>query len=254
MSLEGRVALVTGASRGIGKAIALVLGQRGAKVAVNYNRNSYGAVCVTSAIEELGSDALSIGADVSNQAQVEHLVARVMEHWGRLDILVNNAGIVRDKLLLRMTTEEWDQVINVNLRGTFLCTRTVLPCMMSNHYGRIVNIASTAGISGNRGQANYAASKAGVIGFTKAVAQEVASLSITVNALAPGYTATDMVTQLPRDVQSEILSRIPMNRLGTPEGVAEAVCFLASDGAGYITGQVLGIDGGLTLSAGLLMN
>ena len=247
MSLEQRVALVTGASRGIGEVIAVTLARQGAKVAVNYHTGADRAARVVSTIEEAGGEALAIGADVSVQAEVEALVARTIEQWGGVDILVNNAGITRDKLLLRMTAEDWDQVINVNLRSAFLCTRTVLPHMVRKRYGRIVNISSVVGVSGNAGQANYAASKAGMIGFTKAVAREVASRNITVNALTPGYITTDMVGRLSEEVQKAILSRIPMNRFGTPEAVAEAVCFLASDGAGYITGQALGIDGGLAI-------
>ena len=247
MSLEQRVALVTGASRGIGEVIALALARQGAKVAVNYHTGADRAARVVAAIEEAGGEALAIGADVSVQGEVEALVARTIEQWSGVDILVNNAGITRDKLLLRMTAEDWDQVINVNLRSAFLCTRTVLPHMVRKRYGRIVNISSVVGVSGNAGQANYAASKAGMIGFTKAVAREVASRNITVNALAPGYITTDMVDRLSEEVQKAILSRIPMNQFGTPQAVAEAVCFLASEGAGYITGQALGIDGGLAI-------
>ena len=247
MSLEQRVALVTGASRGIGEVIALALARQGAKVAVNYHTGADRAAGVVAAIEEAGGSAIAIGADVSVQSEVEALVSGTIDQWGGVDILVNNAGITRDKLLLRMTAEDWDQVINVNLRSAFLCTKTVLPHMVRKRYGRIVNISSVVGVSGNAGQANYAASKAGMIGFTKAVAREVASRNITVNALAPGYITTDMVDRLSEEVQKAILSRIPMNQFGTPEAVAEAVCFLASDGAGYITGQALGIDGGLAI-------
>ena len=247
MGLEQRVALVTGASRGIGEVIAVALARQGARVAVNYFTGADRAARVVSAIEESGGEALAIGADVSVQGEVEALVAGTIEKWGGVDILVNNAGITRDKLLLRMNADDWDEVINVNLRSVFLCTRTVLPHMVRKRYGRIVNISSVVGVSGNAGQANYAASKAGMIGFTKAVAREVASRNITVNALAPGYITTDMVDRLSDEVQKAILARIPMNQFGTPEAVAEAVCFLASEDAGYITGQTLGIDGGLAI-------
>jgi 3-oxoacyl-[acyl-carrier protein] reductase len=178
---------------------------------------------------------------------VNALVKGALDHWQRLDILVNNAGITRDRLLLRMSSQDWDEVLNVNLRGAYLCTRAVLPHMVRRRQGRIVNVSSVVGLSGNPGQANYAASKAGLIGLTKAVAREVASRNITVNAVAPGYIVTDMVQNLPEEVQKSVLEHIPLARFGAPEDVAEAVAFLCSDGAGYITGQVIGIDGGLAM-------
>jgi 3-oxoacyl-[acyl-carrier protein] reductase len=245
--LEGRVALVTGSSRGIGEAIALRLAQEGAKVAVNYHTGEEAAARVVEAIAASGGDAVSIGADVSREDQVNTLVKRVLEHWQRLDILVNNAGITRDRLLLRMSSQDWDEVLNVNLRGAYMCTRAALPHMVRRRHGRIVNVSSVVGLSGNPGQANYAASKAGLIGLTKAVAREVASRNITVNAVAPGYIVTDMVQGLPEEVQKSVLEHIPLARFGAPEDVAEAVAFLCSDGAGYITGQVIGIDGGLAM-------
>jgi 3-oxoacyl-[acyl-carrier protein] reductase len=245
--LEGRVALVTGSSRGIGEAIALRLAQEGAKVAVNYHTGEEAAARVVEAIAASGGDAVSIGADVSREDQVNTLVKRVLEHWQRLDILVNNAGITRDRLLLRMSSQDWDEVLNVNLRGAYMCTRAALPHMVRRRHGRIVNVSSVVGLSGNPGQANYAASKAGLIGLTKAVAREVASRNITVNAVAPGYIVTDMVQNLPEEVQKSVLEHIPLARFGAPEDVAEAVAFLCSDGAGYITGQVIGIDGGLAM-------
>ena len=247
MNLEGRVALVTGASGGIGRVIARRLGAAGARVVLNYRTGSEAAAQAADAIRAAGGEAVSIPADVCDADAVEAMVSQVVERWDGIDILVNNAGVTRDRLLLRMTPKEWDEVISVNLRGCFLCTKSVLPHMMRRRRGRIVSISSVVGTSGNPGQANYAASKAGIIGFTKAMAREVASRNITVNALAPGYITTAMVEQLSEEVRKAILGRIPMSRFGTPEDVAEAVVFLCGDGAAYITGQVLGIDGGLAV-------
>ena len=247
MDLEGHIALVTGASRGIGEVITTRLAGSGAKVAINYNTGVDAASSVVNAITASGGDAFAVGGDVSQEDQVESMVKQVVKRWGKLDILVNNAGITRDRLLMRMTSEEWDDVISVNLRGAYLCTRFALPHMVRQRHGRIVNISSVVGLSGNPGQANYAASKAGLIGFTKAVAREVASRNITVNAVAPGYITTAMVERLPEEAQKRILDRIPMGRFGTPEDVAETVAFLCTDAAGYITGQVIGIDGGLAV-------
>ena len=247
MDLQGRTALVTGASRGIGRVIAVRLAGAGARVAVNYHTGADAATAVVEEITSAGGDAFPIAADVREEEQVGAMVAETLRRWEKLDILVNNAGITRDRLLLRMTASEWDEVISVNLRGAFLCTKTVLPHMVRQRHGRIVSISSVVGLSGNPGQANYAASKAGIIGFTKAMAREVASRNITVNALAPGYITTSMVQRLSEDTQQAILARIPMARFGTPEDVAEAVAFLCTDRAGYITGQVIGIDGGLAV-------
>jgi 3-oxoacyl-[acyl-carrier protein] reductase len=216
-------------------------------VVVNYHTGASAAEETVNAIRAGGGEAFPIGADVCDADAVEAMVSEVVEHWDGVDILVNNAGITRDRLLLRMTPKEWDEVISVNLRGSFLCTKTVLPHMVRQRRGRIVSISSVVGTSGNPGQANYAASKAGIIGFTKAMAREVASRNITVNALAPGYITTAMVEQLSEEVRKAVLGRIPMSRFGAPEDVAEAVVFLCGDGAGYITGQVLGIDGGLAV-------
>ena len=245
MDLEGRVALVTGSSRGIGEVIARRLARAGAKVAVNHHTGIEAASRVVASIEASGGEAFAMRGDVSQEDQVDAMVKEVSQRWERLDILVNNAGITRDKLLLRMTADEWDEVIKVNLRGAYLCSRAVLPQMMHQRHGRIVNISSVVGTSGNPGQVNYAAAKAGLIGLTKALAREMATRNITVNALAPGYISTAMVEQLPDEVQKAILNRIPMARFGTPEDVAEAVTFLCTPGAGYITGQVIGVDGGL---------
>ena len=245
-SLEGQVALVTGASRGIGAVIARRLAQDGAKVAVNYQSSEEAARQVAQSIIDLGGEALVMAGDVSREDSAEGFVKQVLEQWGRIDILVNNAGITRDRLLLRMTAEDWDRVIEVNLRGAFLCTRYVMPHLIRRRQGRVINISSVVGLGGNPGQANYAASKAGLIGFTKAVAREVASRNITVNALAPGFIDTGgMVGQMTEEARKQVLGRIPMGRFGSADDVAEAVVFLCGAGAGYITGQVLTIDGGM---------
>lgn len=244
-SLEGKVALVTGASRGIGASVACRLADAGAKVGINYHTNKRAAETVVDSIKALGGEALLVEADVSQEATAEAAVAAVTKGWGRIDILVNNAGINRDRLLLRMKPDDWDQVLEVNLRGAFLCSKYVMPHLIKQRSGRIINISSVVGISGNPGQANYAAAKAGLIGFTKAVAREVASRNVTVNAVAPGYITAGMVQDLSDETRQQILARIPMGRFGTPEDVAEAVLFLCGDGASYVTGQVLTIDGGL---------
>ena len=243
--LTGQVALVTGASRGIGAAIASRLARAGAKVAVNYHFSRDAGASVVDDITSHGGEALLLEGDVSQDDFAESAVKQVIDQWQRIDILVNNAGINRDRLLLRMTPDEWDEVLQVNLRGAFLCTKYVLPHLIRQHSGRVVNISSVVGISGNPGQANYAAAKAGLIGFTKAVAREVASRKVTINALAPGFITTGMAEELPEDTRKQIMGRIPMGQFGTPEDVAEAALFLCTDGAAYITGQVLAIDGGL---------
>ena len=243
--LDGQVALVTGSSRGIGAVIVRHLAQAGAKVALNYNANVAAATEVLQAITGGGGEAILIAGDVSDETGARGAVKAVIDRFGRIDILVNNAGIHRDRLLLRMTPADFDEVLQVNLRGAFLCTRYVMPYMIRQHQGRVINISSVVGLSGNPGQANYAAAKAGLIGFTKAVAREVASRNVTVNAVAPGYIATGMVEDLTEDQRRQILERIPMGRFGTSSDVAETVLFLSSPGAGYLTGQVLTIDGGL---------
>ena len=245
IDLTGSVALVTGASRGIGAVIATRLAQAGAKVGVNYMSSEAAAAGVVDSITGSGGEALLLGGDVTEEEATKSIIKQITDHWGRIDILVNNAGINRDRLLVRMSQDDWDQVLGVDLRGAFLCTRHVMPHLIKQRSGRIVNISSVVGISGNPGQANYAAAKAGLIGFTKSVAREVASRNVTVNALAPGYVTTGMVEQLTEETRQKILSRIPMARFGAAEDVAEAVVFLCSGGAGYITGQVLTIDGGL---------
>ena len=244
--LADQVALVTGASRGIGAVIAQRLARDGARVAVNYQSSEAAASRVARLITEAGGEAAVMAGDVSKEEDADTLVKDVIEQWGRIDILVNNAGITRDRLLLRMTPEDWDRVLEVNLRGAFLCTKHVMPHLIRRRQGRVVNISSVVGIGGNPGQANYAASKAGLIGFTKAVAREVASRNITVNALAPGFIDTGgMVDQMTEEARKAVLGRIPMERFGSADDVAEAVSFLCGPGAGYITGQVITIDGGM---------
>lgn len=245
IDLSGSVALVTGASRGIGAVIARRLAEAGVKVGVNYLSSPESAEEVVSSIISAGGEALLVEGDVAQEEPAKSTIQQVVSHWGRIDILVNNAGINRDRLLLRMNTDDWDQVIQVDLRGAFLCTRFVMPHLIKQRSGRVVNISSVVGISGNPGQANYAAAKAGLIGFTKSVAREVASRNVTVNALAPGYIATGMVEKLSEAAREKILSRIPMGRFGVAEDVSEAVVFLCSNGASYITGEVLTIDGGM---------
>ena len=245
IDLSGSVALVTGASRGIGAVIARRLAEAGVKVGVNYLSSPESAEEVVSSIISAGGEALLVEGDVAQEEPAKSTIQQVVSHWGRIDILVTNAGINRDRLLLRMNTDDRDQVIQVDLRGAFLCPRFVMPHLIKQRSGRIVNISSVVGISGNPGQANYAAAKAGLIGFTKSVAREVASRNVTVNALAPGYIATGMVEKLSEAAREKILSRIPMGRFGVAEDVSEAVVFLCSNGASYITGEVLTIDGGM---------
>ncbi len=245
ISLEGQVALVTGSSRGIGAVIARRLAQAGAAVALNYNASLAAATEVMDSITAGGGHAMLIAGDVSDESSAQAVIKAVVGQFGHIDILINNAGIHRDRLLLRMTPADFDEVLQVNLRGAFLCTRYVMPHLIRQHYGRVINMSSVVGLTGNPGQANYAAAKAGLIGFTKAVAREVASRNVTVNAVAPGYIATGMVEDLSEEQRNQILERIPMGRFGTSEDVAETILFLSSRGAGYLTGQVLTIDGGL---------
>ena len=243
--LAGQIALVTGASRGIGRAIALELARAGAGVVVNYASSKDSAEEVVSLIAAEGGEAWAHRANVADEEQVEAMVKAVLERHGRLDVLVNNAGITRDGLLMRMKTSDWRSVIDLNLTGVFLCTRSVSRSMLKARHGRIINITSVVGLMGNPGQANYSAAKAGVIGFTRSTAAEFASRGVTVNAVAPGFIATDMTKDLPVEA---ILSAIPLARLGQPEEVASAVRFLAADpAAAYMTGQVLQVDGGMVM-------
>ncbi len=248
MFLENQVALVTGASQGIGRAIALALARAGARIAANYYPDQIDrARQVVDEIKSSGSECIMVGADVSNKVDVEAMIAQVLEHFGSLDILVNNAGITRDQLLLRMRDEDWHSVLNTNLTGVFYCSRAALKPMLKNRWGRIINIASVVGITGNAGQANYAAAKAGVIGFTKSLAREVASRGITVNAVAPGYIETEMTGKVSDRAKEQFLKNIPLGRPGRPEDVAGVVVFLASHSADYITGQTIHVDGGMVL-------
>ena len=247
MLLDGKTALVTGASRGIGRAIALRLAAEGARVAINYAGNVKAAEEVKAAIEAAGGTAILCRADVADSAAVEAMVADVAKEFGAIDILVNNAGITRDTLLMRMKDEDFAKVLDTNLKGVFYCTKAVAKLMMKKRSGRIVNMASVVGLVGNAGQTNYAAAKAGVIGFSKSAAKELASRGITVNAVAPGFIGTDMTADLPESVKEKALSDIPLGRAGQPEDVANAVLFLASEQASYITGQVVHVDGGMVM-------
>ena len=248
MELEGKVSLVTGASRGIGKAIALKLANLGSKVAVNYVAieagNKVDADDLVESITHNGGEAMAVEADMRDSEAVKAMVEQVTGRWSRVDILVNNAGINRDTLLLRMSDDAWDDVVNTNLRGAYLCTKFALKSMMRQEWGRIISMSSVTGIVGNIGQSNYAASKGGIIAFTKSIAREAGSRNITVNAVAPGFIVTGMTDKLPPERKEAILAMVPLQRFGQPEDVAELVAFLASEKAGYITGQVITIDGG----------
>ncbi|AMA09942.1 3-oxoacyl-[acyl-carrier-protein] reductase [Picosynechococcus sp. PCC 73109] len=243
--LKDQVAIVTGASRGIGKATAIALATEGAKVVINYARSSAAAEALVAEIQAAGGEAIALQADVSQEDQVNDLVEKTLAQWGQIDILVNNAGITKDTLLMRMKLDAWQAVIDLNLTGVFLCTKAVTKPMMKKRQGRIINITSVAGLMGNPGQANYSAAKAGVIGFTKTVAKELASRNIVVNAVAPGFITTDMTEGLEAD---EILKYIPLGRYGQPEEIAGMIRFLAADpAAAYITGQTFNVDGGMVM-------
>lgn len=245
MELENKVALVTGGSRGIGREIALELARNGANVVITYVNNEEKANEVIDEIKSMGVKALAIKADVSKESDVQRMIEKVEEEFNSVDILVNNAGITKDNLLIRMKEEEWDEVMNVNLKGTFLCTKAVARMMMKKRYGKIINITSVVGITGNIGQGNYSASKAGIIGFTKSIARELASRGIRVNAIAPGFIETDMTEVLNEDIKNAMLKSIPLGTFGKPKDIANTVLFLASSKSDYITGQVINVNGGM---------
>ena len=245
--LNDKVALVTGGSRGIGRAIALALAERGARVAVNYVANAEAAAAVVKGIAGDGGQAIAIQGDVSQAEDAKRLVNETLAQLDGLHILVNNAGLTKDDLLLRMSEEAWDRVMEVDLRGAFLCTKAAIRPLIRQRWGRIINVASVAGMVGNAGQANYAAAKAGLIGFTKAVAKEIASRKVTANAIAPGLVRTEMTADLTEAQETAVLQLVPLGRVATPEEIAPAVVFLASEEAAYITGHVLAIDGGLVM-------
>ena len=247
MLLSGQTALVTGASRGIGREIALDLAREGAKVVINYNTSADAAMELVDEIVDGGGEAEAWQADVSKFDEAAALVEKTVAKWGRLDILVNNAGITRDTLLMRMSEDDWDRVLEVNLKGYFNCCKAAIRTMTRARRGRIINISSVVGIRGNAGQVNYAAAKAGVIGMTKALAREVGSRGITVNAVAPGFIDTDMTKGLPEDIRAQLLKEIPLARLGDVSDVAELTVFLAGPKAAYITGQVIAVDGGMSM-------
>ncbi|MDA1674972.1 3-oxoacyl-[acyl-carrier-protein] reductase [Bacillus cereus group sp. TH152-1LC] len=247
MKLEHKVAIVTGASRGIGKAIALELARNGLDVVINYSGNEEAAKNVAKEVEKLGRKALVIKANVAVVSEVEEMFKETISAFGKVDILVNNAGITRDNLMMRMKEEEWDAVINTNLKGVYNCMKAATRPMMRQKSGRIVNISSVVGILGNPGQVNYVAAKAGVIGITKTMAKELASKGITVNAVAPGFIETDMTDELSEGVREGLLKQIPLNKLGQPEDIAKVVRFLVSEDAQYMTGQTISVDGGMAM-------
>lgn len=243
--VEQRVIFVTGGSRGIGRVVCEAFGAEGAKVYFNYAHNEIAAMETTELISKAGGIGIAAKVDVTKEAEVEAFIAGIIAESGRLDVLVNNAGVTRDGLLIRMKEDDWDAVLDTNLKGPFMCTKHAVKFMMKQRYGRIINISSVVGSLGNAGQANYVSAKAGIVGLTKAVARELASRGITVNAVAPGYIGTDMTHELPDKLKEALVKQIPLGRIGEPEDVAAAVCFLASDKAKYITGQLLHVNGGL---------
>ncbi|MVX64162.1 3-oxoacyl-[acyl-carrier-protein] reductase [Clostridium chromiireducens] len=245
--LKGKCAIVTGASRGIGKAIALKLASLGANIVINYRSNEKEALEVESQIKDMGVETLCVKGDISKAEEALKLIASAKEKFGSIDIMVNNAGITKDTLILRMKEEDFDSVIDVNLKGVFNCLKAITPIMVKQKYGKIINLSSVVGISGNAGQVNYSASKAGVIGMTKSLAKEVGSRGINVNAVAPGYIETDMTEALSEKYKEEMKNNIPLKRLGTANDVAEVVAFLASESSNYVTGQVIQVDGGMLM-------
>jgi len=246
-NLQGRVAIVTGASRGIGRAIALELGKLGASVVVNYNSSPAAAEEVVSAIVEAGSQAIAVQANVSDEAQVAALFKATIEKFGKVDILINNAGVTRDGLIIRMSAEDFDTVIDTNLKSAWLCCKAAIGVMMRKRYGRIINISSVSGVVGQAGQTNYSASKAGLLGLTKSLAREYANRGITVNAVAPGFVLTDLTKDLPEDLVKQLNGVIPVGRWGSVEEIAHATAFSRGDESSYITGQVINVDGGMAM-------
>ncbi len=246
-SFEGRVAVITGGSRGIGRTIAELLAKRGANVALADRQFELAKTAAQEIAAETGQKIIAVEVDVSNFEQTQAIAKAITKELGQIDILVNNAGITRDDLLMRMKESDWDDVININLKGAWNCSKAVIRGMMKNRYGRIVNISSVSGQAGQAGQTNYSASKAGLIGFTKALAREVASRGVTVNGVAPGFIPTTLTVDLPDELKDQIIAATPMGRMGKPEEVAAAVAFLASDEASYITGQIIGVDGGMVM-------
>ena len=247
MSIHNKVALITGGSRGIGRAVAVRLARDGVKLAINYKSDRKSADSVVDLVNEMGVEALAVQADVADSSQVDSMVDQIVNAFGNVDILVNNAGIIHDSLLMRMSEEVWDEVLNTNLKGSYNCTKAVLRHMVRQRWGRVINVVSVVGIEGNPGQSNYAASKAGVIAFSRSIAKEVASRNITVNSVAPGYISTEIVADLNPEFKELILSRIPQNKFGTVEDVSNMVGYLASEEANYITGEVIRVDGGIEL-------
>lgn len=247
MSLKDKIALVTGGTRGIGREIAINLAKEGANIAITYTSNEDKALAVVEEIKVNGVNAIAVKANVVNNDEVLNMIKTIEEELGTIDILVNNAGITKDNLLIRMSEEDWDSVLDVNLKGVFLCTKAVARAMMKKRYGKIINISSVVGVSGNSGQGNYSASKAGVIGFTKSMARELASRGIRVNAIAPGFIETDMTDVLKEEVKNEMVKNIPLSSFGQPKDIANLVVFLASEKSDYITGEVIKVDGGMAM-------
>lgn len=247
MSLEGKTALITGGSRGIGRAIAETLAARGADIVIADIQEQLAQATAQDIATSSGRRTLALTVDVANHMNAKSMIEKALAEFGHIDILVNNAGITRDNLIMRMDEAEWDLVININLKGAFNCSKAVIRSMMKQRYGRIINISSVSGLAGQVGQTNYSASKAGLIGFTKALAREVASRNITVNAVAPGFIPTTLTKDLPEELKDSMMKLIPLGRWGKPEEIANAVAFFASDEAGYITGQVLSVDGGMMM-------